>query len=143
MSIMLALLVFSVFINYIDGGNLSIAAPLMKDELGISASQLGILLSSFFWTYGLFQILSSWLVDPFNVSWVMAIVFSFGPQPPAPPGSCMDLLPCRWNFQTELYRSVGKLLAKISDKTVGLRQTSWTGSWSGSTGAEPYGLAQG
>jgi MFS family permease len=71
----LALLVFSVFINYVDRGNLSIAAPLIKDELGISGSQLGILLSSFFWTYGVFQILSGWLVDRVNVNWVMAIGF--------------------------------------------------------------------
>jgi|HubBroStandDraft_6_1064221.scaffolds.fasta_scaffold116854_2 ACS family D-galactonate transporter-like MFS transporter len=75
MLIVLALLVFSVFINYIDRANLSIAAPLIKDELGISASQLGILLSSFFWTYGLFQILSGWLVDRFNVNWVMGVGF--------------------------------------------------------------------
>ena len=71
----LALLAFSVFINYIDRGNLSIAAPMLKDELGMSASQLGILLSSFFWTYSLFLILSGWLVDRVNVSWVMAIGF--------------------------------------------------------------------
>jgi ACS family D-galactonate transporter-like MFS transporter len=73
--IVLALLAFSVFINYIDRGSLSIAAPMLKDELGLSGSQLGILLSSFFWTYGLFQILSGWLVDRFNVNWVMAIGF--------------------------------------------------------------------
>src|SRR5713226_10188407 len=71
----LLLLAFSVFINYVDRGNLSIAAPMLKDELGLSASQLGILLSSFFWTYGLFQILSGWLVDRFNVNWVMATGF--------------------------------------------------------------------
>ena len=71
----LALLAFSVFINYIDRGNLSIAAPMLKDELGMSASQLGVLLSSFFWTYSLFLILSGWLVDRLNVSWVMAIGF--------------------------------------------------------------------
>ncbi len=75
MSIVLALLAFSVFINYVDRGNLSIAAPMLKDELGLTGSQLGILLSSFFWTYGLFQILSGWLVDRFNVNWVMAIGF--------------------------------------------------------------------
>jgi MFS transporter, ACS family, D-galactonate transporter len=73
--IVLALLVFSVFINYIDRGNLSIAAPMLKDELGISASQLGLLLSAFFWTYGLSQILSGWLVDRLSVNWVMAIGF--------------------------------------------------------------------
>ena len=87
-------LAFSVFINYIDRGNLSIAAPLIKDELELSASQLGILLSSFFWAYGLFQILSGWLVGRFNVNWVMAIGFFFGPPLRALPGSCMDSWPC-------------------------------------------------
>src|ERR1700730_8981022 len=72
LSIVLGLLVFSVFLNYIDRGNLSIAAPMIKDELRISASQLGILLSAFFWTYGASQILAGWLVDRFNVNWVLA-----------------------------------------------------------------------
>jgi ACS family D-galactonate transporter-like MFS transporter len=46
----LVLLVICVLINYVDRGNLSMAAPLPKDELGISALQLGILLAAFFWT---------------------------------------------------------------------------------------------
>ena len=60
------LLVVSVAINYIDRGNLSIAAPILEREMGISASQLGVLLSSFFWTYALFQLVSGWLVDRFD-----------------------------------------------------------------------------
>jgi ACS family D-galactonate transporter-like MFS transporter len=71
----LALLVISVFINYIDRGNLSIAAPMIKDELGLSASRLGILLSCFFWTYASFQFVSGWLVDRFEVINVMAAGF--------------------------------------------------------------------
>jgi MFS transporter, ACS family, D-galactonate transporter len=67
------LLALSIFINYIDRGNLSIAAPRIKDELGLSYSQLGILFSSFFWTYAVFQIVSGWLVDRFPVNWVLAI----------------------------------------------------------------------
>ena len=70
--VVLFLLVFSVFINYIDRGNLSIAAPMLKDELRLSASQLGLLLSSFFWTYAVIQIVSGWAVDRFNVNWVIA-----------------------------------------------------------------------
>src|SRR5450432_3724430 len=66
------LLSLSVFINYVDRGSLSIAAPLLKDDLGLTASQLGVLLSSFFWTYAFCQILSGWLVDRFNVNWVLA-----------------------------------------------------------------------
>jgi MFS family permease len=69
------LLGFSVFINYIDRSNLSIAAPLLKDELGLSASQLGTLLSAFFWTYGLMQVPAGWLVDHFDVKWVFAAGF--------------------------------------------------------------------
>jgi ACS family D-galactonate transporter-like MFS transporter len=71
----LILLFFSVFINYIDRGNLSIAAPMLKGELGLSAAQLGLLLSSFFWTYAGFQIVSGWLVDRCDVNWVLGIGF--------------------------------------------------------------------
>ena len=67
------LLALSIFINYIDRGNLSIAAPHIKDALGLSYSQLGILFSSFFWTYAIFQIVSGWFVDRFPVNWVLAI----------------------------------------------------------------------
>jgi len=71
----LVLLVASVSINYIDRGNLSIAAPLLKDELRITPTQLGVLLSSFFWSYAACQILAGWLVDRFNVNAVMAAGF--------------------------------------------------------------------
>jgi MFS family permease len=72
LTLVLFLLAFSVFINYIDRGNLSIAAPLIKGELQITDSQLGLLLSAFFWTYAMFQIVSGLLVDRFNVNWVIA-----------------------------------------------------------------------
>jgi MFS transporter, ACS family, D-galactonate transporter len=68
----IVLLGLSLFINYLDRGSLSVAAPLLKDELHLSASKLGILLSSFFWTYTGFQLLSGWLVDRFEVGWLMA-----------------------------------------------------------------------
>ncbi|MDQ1408652.1 MAG: transporter, family, D-galactonate transporter [Acidobacteriaceae bacterium] len=71
----LILLGLSVFINYIDRANLSIAAPLLKVELHLSASQLGILLSAFFWTYACMQITAGWLVDRFEVKWVLATGF--------------------------------------------------------------------
>lgn len=72
---LLMLLGISVFLNYIDRGNLSIAAPMVKNELQISASQLGILLSAFFWTYACMQPISGWLVDRLNVNWLMAAGF--------------------------------------------------------------------
>src|SRR5260370_4472363 len=47
----------------------------MKDELNLSGSQLGILLSSFFWTYAFFQPISGWLADRFDAKGVLAIGF--------------------------------------------------------------------
>lgn len=73
LSVAVTLLVVSVFINYVDRGNLSIAAPLLKNELGISASQLGILLSAFFWTYTAMLFVCGWFVDRFDPSRVLAL----------------------------------------------------------------------
>jgi ACS family D-galactonate transporter-like MFS transporter len=70
-----ALLALSILINYIDRGNLAIAAPLLKSELDLSDWQLGKLLASFFVTYSLFLPLSGWMVDRFDVKWVMAAGF--------------------------------------------------------------------
>jgi ACS family D-galactonate transporter-like MFS transporter len=70
--VVLILLAISVFINYVDRGNLSIAAPMLKDEMNISAAQLGVLLSAFFWTYAFMHLFSGWLVDRWNVNLVFA-----------------------------------------------------------------------
>jgi ACS family D-galactonate transporter-like MFS transporter len=75
MNRVLLLLGLSVFINYIDRANLSVAAPMLQDEMGLSHSQLGLLLSAFFWTYACMQILAGWLVDRFEVKWILAIGF--------------------------------------------------------------------
>src|ERR1035438_4805851 len=75
MNVVLVLLALSVLINYIDRSNLSIAADLIKGELGLSDLQLGALLSAFFWTYGCLQIPAGWLVDRFDVKYVFAAGF--------------------------------------------------------------------
>ena len=72
---LLALLVVSIFINYIDRANLSVAAEDLRRELFLRPSQLGLLLSAFFWTYAAFQLVAGWLVDRYNVFWVYGIGF--------------------------------------------------------------------
>ena len=57
------LLGLAVFINYVDRGILPSAAPLMKDELHLTAGQIGVLLSAFFWTYTPCQILTGWIAQ--------------------------------------------------------------------------------
>ncbi|HXL22955.1 MAG TPA: MFS transporter [Candidatus Dormibacteraeota bacterium] len=68
----LALLALAILINYVDRGNLSIAAPALKDELHLSGTRLGLLFSAFFFAYTAFIFVNSWLVDRFAVNWVLA-----------------------------------------------------------------------
>jgi len=70
--LIVALLVVSVAINFIDRGNLSVAVPLLKVEMNLSPLQLGRLLASFFWSYAVFQLLAGWLVDRGNVNQILA-----------------------------------------------------------------------
>lgn len=50
-----------------DRGNLSVAAPALTPEMGLTPTQTGILLSAFFWTYSLLQPAAGWLVDRYDV----------------------------------------------------------------------------
>jgi ACS family D-galactonate transporter-like MFS transporter len=68
----LVLLAICVLINYVDRGNLSIAAPAVETEFGLSPKQLGILLGAFFYTYMAMQFVVGWLVDRFEVNFVIA-----------------------------------------------------------------------
>ena len=62
----------AVFINYIDRGNLATAAPLMQDELHLSASQLGILLSAFYYGYVVCMPAMGWLAERYGSKRVLA-----------------------------------------------------------------------
>ena len=52
-----------LFRNYVDRGTLSTAAHLMQPDLGLDDSQMGILLSAFFWSYCFTQIPMGWLAE--------------------------------------------------------------------------------
>ena len=51
------------FLMYVDRVNLSATAGLIKDELGLSNTELGVIFSAFAYTYAVFQIIGGWLVD--------------------------------------------------------------------------------
>src|SRR5882724_10856750 len=74
--IVLALLSLSLLINYVDRSSISTAAPLIRNEFGLSATQLGNLFAAFSYTYAFFLILSGWLADRYNVNWILAIGFA-------------------------------------------------------------------
>jgi MFS family permease len=69
------LLVVSICINYIDRGNLSVAGVAVQAEFRLTGTQLGWLLSGFFWTYAACQMPAGWLIDRYNVVWVYAAAF--------------------------------------------------------------------
>lgn len=66
MRLLVVLLALAIFINALDRGNFATAAPLIKDDLRLSNTQVGLLLSAFFWTYVPGHILSGWLIERFN-----------------------------------------------------------------------------
>ena len=62
----------AVFLNYVDRGAIAVAAPLMKGELGLTATEFGTAVSAFFWIYAPVQLVIGWLCDRFNVYRLMA-----------------------------------------------------------------------
>lgn len=65
--IILSLIFAGIVINYIDRGNLSIAAPSMMHDFRIGPATMGVVLSAFFWTYGVCQVPAGALVDRFGI----------------------------------------------------------------------------
>lgn len=49
--------------NYLDRGNLSVAAPAIAKDLHISNTDMGVVLSAFVWPYAVMNLPAGWLVD--------------------------------------------------------------------------------
>ncbi|HZT70860.1 MAG TPA: MFS transporter [Terriglobia bacterium] len=73
--VLLALVFAAIVINYIDRGNLSVAAPAMMKDFSITPATMGVLLSAFFWTYAAFQIPAGLIVDRFGIRWSYTVGF--------------------------------------------------------------------
>jgi MFS transporter, ACS family, L-galactonate transporter len=59
----LIMLVVAGTLNYLDRSTLSIANPLIREELGLSIADMGLLLSAFLWAYAFAQLPGGALVD--------------------------------------------------------------------------------
>lgn len=73
---MFPLLLISAWLNYIDRGTLSVAAPVLGPEFGLDPSRVGTLLSAFFWTYAGLQPFAGWIAERYPVKWVYAAGFA-------------------------------------------------------------------
>ncbi|HEX2656507.1 MAG TPA: MFS transporter, partial [Xanthobacteraceae bacterium] len=61
--LVLIIICLMYFIFYVDRVNLSTAAPIMQKDLGLTATQLGLVFSAFAYPYAFFQIAGGWLGD--------------------------------------------------------------------------------
>jgi len=63
----LALLTVGTLINYLDRTVISVAAPLLSHDLGLSAVAMGVVFSAFSWTYAAAQIPGGIVLDRIGV----------------------------------------------------------------------------
>ncbi len=68
-----ALLFLNLFINFMHRINLSIAGPAIAKHFGWDAGKMGLLFSSYQWTYILLLLLWGWLTDRMGTRWVNAL----------------------------------------------------------------------
>jgi MFS transporter, ACS family, D-galactonate transporter len=73
--VVILLVGLALTISQMDRMLLSIAAPKMMADSHMTGTALGVLLSSFSWTYTLFQLPSGWLVDRFGPKKVLAVAY--------------------------------------------------------------------
>lgn len=72
---LLVLLVLAVGVNYIDRGSLGVAKTNIAAEFELDQFQMGLLLSAFFCSYAVFQVVAGWVVDHYGVKWVYGAGF--------------------------------------------------------------------
>src|SRR5947209_9118263 len=70
---LVALLALAMFLNYTDRGSLSIVAPILKSQLGISNAAMGVVLSAFFWSYAIVQPAAGWVAQRYAPRTVLAV----------------------------------------------------------------------
>src|SRR3954453_21837931 len=70
---LVSLLALAMFLNYTDRGSLSIVAPVLKQQLGISNAAMGLLLSAFFWSSAIAQPAAGWIAQRFAPRTVLAV----------------------------------------------------------------------
>ena len=63
---MLLLVFVGTVINYVDRANLSVAAPMLKQEFGLDPVALGFIFSAYAWTYVIANIPGGWVIDRFG-----------------------------------------------------------------------------
>src|SRR5262245_2661372 len=69
---LVALLSVALLVNYIDRGSIATAAPMLEQELALSASEMGWVLAAFYWAYAPMQPVMGWLADRYGPARVLS-----------------------------------------------------------------------
>ncbi|MDY7547791.1 MFS transporter [Glaciimonas sp. Gout2] len=72
--LILGLMCLMYFISYIDRVNISIIAPVLKHEMGLTPTELGLVFSAFAYPYAAMQILGGWFADKYGPRLVLGIL---------------------------------------------------------------------
>ncbi|MEO8938739.1 MAG: MFS transporter [Burkholderiaceae bacterium] len=72
--LILGLMCMLYFVAYIDRVNISVAAPFIRKEFGLSPTELGILFSAFAYPYAAMQIFGGWCADKFGPRIVLTVL---------------------------------------------------------------------
>jgi sugar phosphate permease len=72
--IILGVMCLMYFISYIDRVNIAVAGPLIRQEMGLSSVQLGLVFSAFAYPYAVMQIVGGWLADRFGPKLVLTVL---------------------------------------------------------------------
>ena len=75
--LILFVLCLMYFISYIDRVNISVAGPVIRRELGLTPTELGLIFSAFAYPYAAMQIAGGWLADRFGPRLVLAVLSLF------------------------------------------------------------------
>ena len=68
---LIAVLFVCMVVMGLDRSSISVAAPVIMDELDIAPTQMGLLLSAFFWSYTICNIPAGRLADRFGAKKVL------------------------------------------------------------------------
>lgn len=83
--LILGIMCLMYFIAYVDRVNISVAGPLIRQEMGLTPTQLGLVFSAFAYPYAAMQIFGGWLSDKFgprlvltalSIIWAAATILS-------------------------------------------------------------------
>ncbi len=73
----LVLAFLGIMVTFIDRVNLSVAAPLITKQMHMSHAEMGVVLSTFFWSYTILQIPSGYLIDRLGIRKTFTGMFWF------------------------------------------------------------------